>query len=39
LEARARSDGYISLADGKGIRIVAEGLRFTSEIRLDAREE
>lgn len=33
------ADGYIALADGKGIRIVADGFRFTNEIRLDAREE
>jgi sugar lactone lactonase YvrE len=33
------SDGYIALADGTGIRIVADGFRFTNEIRLDAREE
>jgi sugar lactone lactonase YvrE len=32
-------DGYIALADEKGIRIVADGFRFTNEIRLDAREE
>lgn len=33
------ADGYIALADGKDIRIVADGFRFTNEIRLDAREE
>jgi gluconolactonase len=33
------ADGYIAVADDKGIRIVAEGLRFTNEIRLDAKEE
>ncbi|HAJ27809.1 MAG TPA: gluconolactonase [Syntrophus sp. (in: bacteria)] len=33
------ADGYIALADEKGIRIVADGFRFTNEIRLDAREE
>ena len=33
------ADGYIALVDGKGIRIVAEGFRFTNEIRLDAKEE
>lgn len=32
-------DGYIALADEKGIRIVADGLHFTNEIRLDAKEE
>lgn len=33
------ADGYIALADGKGIRIVADGFAFTNEIRLDAAEE
>jgi gluconolactonase len=33
------ADGYIALVDGKGIRTVAEGFRFTNEIRLDAKEE
>ena len=33
------ADGYVALADEKGIRIVAEGLRFTNEIRLDSAEE
>jgi sugar lactone lactonase YvrE len=33
------ADGYIALADEKGLRIVAEGFRFTNEIRLDAQEE
>jgi len=33
------SDGYIALADEKGLRVVTDGLRFTNEIRLDAREE
>jgi len=32
-------DGYIALADEKGLRIVADGFRFTNEIRLDANEE
>ena len=32
-------DGYIAVADDKGIRIVADGLSFTNEIRLDAAEE
>lgn len=36
---RTIEDGYIALADDKGIRIVAEGFRFTNEIRLDAKEE
>ncbi len=33
------ADGYVALLDGKGLRIVADGLRFTNEIRLDANEE
>ncbi|MBW1803316.1 MAG: SMP-30/gluconolactonase/LRE family protein, partial [Deltaproteobacteria bacterium] len=33
------ADGYIALADEKGLRIVTDGLRFTNEIRLDANEE
>ena len=33
------ADGYIALADERGIRIVADGFRFTNEIRLDAGEE
>lgn len=33
------ADGYIALADKKGIRIVADGFRFTNEIRLDEKEE
>jgi gluconolactonase len=33
------ADGYVALADEKGLRIVADGFRFTNEIRLDAREE
>lgn len=33
------SDGYIALVDGDNIRVVADGLCFTNEIRLDAREE
>jgi gluconolactonase len=33
------SDGYIALADEKGLRMVADGLSFTNEIRLDAKEE
>lgn len=32
------ADGYIALVDKKGIRIVADGFRFTNEIRLDARK-
>ena len=33
------SDGYIALADESGLRIVADGFKFTNEIRLDAKEE
>ena len=33
------ADGYICLADEKGLRIVADGFSFTNEIRLDAKEE
>ncbi|MBW2176608.1 MAG: SMP-30/gluconolactonase/LRE family protein [Deltaproteobacteria bacterium] len=33
------SDGYIALADDKGLRIVADGFSFTNEIRFDAHEE
>jgi len=32
------ADGYIALADEKGLRIVADGFKFTNEIRLDADE-
>ena len=32
------SDGYIALADEKGLHIVADGFSFTNEIRLDADE-
>ena len=32
-------DGYIALADERGLRVVAQGFRFTNEIRFDAREE
>lgn len=34
-----RSDGYVAVIDDDGARIVADGLRFTNEIRFDAREE
>lgn len=37
--AHPRPDGYIVLLDEKGPRIVADGIYFTNEIRLDAREE
>ena len=33
------ADGYVVLVDEKGPRIVADGFRFTNEIRLDAKEE
>jgi len=33
------ADGFVALADAKGLRIVAEGFAFTNEVRLDAREE
>jgi sugar lactone lactonase YvrE len=33
------ADGFIALADEKGLRIVADGFAFTNEVRLDAREE
>lgn len=32
-------DGFIALADEKGLRIVADGFHFTNEIRLDEKEE
>ncbi|MFL5706821.1 MAG: SMP-30/gluconolactonase/LRE family protein, partial [Ktedonobacteraceae bacterium] len=37
--AQPRPDGYIVLLDEKGPRIVADGIYFTNEVRLDAREE
>lgn len=33
------ADGYLAVADARGLRVVAEGFRFTNEIRFDAREE
>lgn len=33
------NDGFIALADERGLRIVADGLHFTNEVRLDAKEE
>ncbi len=33
------ADGYIALVDEHGMRVVADGLRFTNEVRLDAKEE
>jgi sugar lactone lactonase YvrE len=32
-------DGYVAVADERGLRVVAEGFYFTNEVRLDAREE
>jgi gluconolactonase len=37
--AKPRPDGYIVLVDEKRARIVADGLYFTNEVRLDAKEE
>jgi sugar lactone lactonase YvrE len=33
------ADGCIALADEKGLRMVADGFKFTNEIRLDDKEE
>lgn len=33
------ADGYIALYENGRLRVVADGFRFTNEIRLDAREE
>lgn len=33
------ADGYVALLDERGLRIVADGFRFTNEIRFDAKEE
>jgi gluconolactonase len=33
------ADGYVAVLDEKGPRIVADGFRFTNEIRFDAKEE
>lgn len=33
------ADGYVALADERGLRIVADGFAFTNEVRLDAKEE
>jgi sugar lactone lactonase YvrE len=33
------SDGYIAVVDQDGIRVAAEGFKFTNEIRFDAEEE
>lgn len=32
-------DGYVAVADERGLRVVADGFHFTNEVRLDAREE
>ena len=37
--AYPRPDGYIILVDEKGPRLVADGIFFTNEIRMDPREE
>lgn len=37
--ASPRPDGYVVLVDEKGPRIVADGIYFTNEVRLDAKEE
>ena len=33
------ADGYVAVYDGTTLRLVADGFRFTNEVRLDAREE
>ncbi len=33
------ADGYVAVLDERGARIVADGFRFTNEIRFDAKEE
>lgn len=33
------SDGYIARYDERGVHVVAEGLKFTNEVRFDAKEE
>ncbi len=37
--AERTADGYVALADERGIRIVADGFVGTNEVRLDANEE
>jgi sugar lactone lactonase YvrE len=37
--ANPRPDGYILLMDENGVRMVADGIYFPNEIRLDAKEE
>ena len=34
---KPRPDGYIVLIDDKGPRVVADGIMFTNQIRLDAK--
>ncbi|GAB4362537.1 MAG: hypothetical protein Kow00114_17830 [Kiloniellaceae bacterium] len=36
---KATADGFIVLIDGKGARVVAEGLGYTNELQLDRRGE
>ena len=33
------ADGYVAVFDERGLRVVADGFRFTNEIRFDAAEE
>ena len=33
------TDGYVAVADERGLHVVAEGFAFTNEIRFDAKEE
>ena len=33
------ADGFVAMADDRGLRIMADGFHFTNEIRFDAREE
>ena len=37
--ARRIRDGFVCVADERGIRVVADGFHFTNEVRLDAKEE
>lgn len=32
-------DGFVAVADSRGLRVVADGFSFTNEIRFDAKEE
>lgn len=38
LTSRVR-DGYVAVAEGNRLRVVADGFHFTNEVRLDANEE